>query len=198
MGSAADGGQCGGHYGEDFGRAVGDGEFYFYFCFSFPSSPLSMWVDGWWKGEVCSGLDRESGQGCCCCSSVGLACKAKLTVNLCLQPPITFQPPPPPGSGDNNGAAAAQNRPAAAPAQPDLITRYKLQDKLQASRDGSAGSGSSSGTEASAGAKGSGKGWSSNRDERQSLLQKRRDQMILEARRKMEAKIAAEKAAGGS
>lgn len=40
------------------------------------------------------------------------------------------------------------------------------------------------------------KAWSSNKNERQALLQKRRDQMILEARRKMEAKIAAEKAAG--
>lgn len=43
-----------------------------------------------------------------------------------------------------------------------------------------------------------GKGWSSNRDERQSALQRRRDEMILAARRKMEAKIAAEKAAQGS
>jgi coupling of ubiquitin conjugation to ER degradation protein 1 len=41
-----------------------------------------------------------------------------------------------------------------------------------------------------------GKAWSADRGERQTLLQKRRDQMILEARRKMEAKIAAEKAAG--
>ncbi len=42
------------------------------------------------------------------------------------------------------------------------------------------------------------KGWSSNKDERHALLQKRRDDMILAARRKMEAKIAAEKAAGGA
>jgi coupling of ubiquitin conjugation to ER degradation protein 1 len=42
--------------------------------------------------------------------------------------------------------------------------------------------------------KAAGKAWSTSREERQSLLQKRRDQMILEARRKMEAKIAAEKA----
>lgn len=39
------------------------------------------------------------------------------------------------------------------------------------------------------------KKWSTNKDERQSLLQKRRDEMILAARKKMEAKIAAEKAA---
>jgi coupling of ubiquitin conjugation to ER degradation protein 1 len=41
---------------------------------------------------------------------------------------------------------------------------------------------------------GKAKAWSSNRDERQALLQRRRDEMILAARRKMEAKIAAEKA----
>lgn len=42
-----------------------------------------------------------------------------------------------------------------------------------------------------------GKGWSSNRDERQASLQRRRDDMILAARRRMEAKIAEEKAAQG-
>lgn len=42
------------------------------------------------------------------------------------------------------------------------------------------------------------KGWSNSKDERQSLLQKRRDEMILAARRKMEAKIAAEKAASAT
>jgi coupling of ubiquitin conjugation to ER degradation protein 1 len=76
--------------------------------------------------------------------------------------------------------------------QPDLITRYNLQDKLSASNDDAEGS--SSGADAG----GKGKAWSQSRDERQSLLQKRRDQMILEARRKMEAKIAAEKATKGS
>ena len=45
---------------------------------------------------------------------------------------------------------------------------------------------------------GKGKAWSSNREERQSLLQRRRDQMILEARRKMEARIAAVKAAANA
>jgi coupling of ubiquitin conjugation to ER degradation protein 1 len=40
-----------------------------------------------------------------------------------------------------------------------------------------------------------GKGWSSNREERQMSLQQRREQMILAARRKMEAKLAAERAA---
>lgn len=80
--------------------------------------------------------------------------------------------------------------PVEKPSQPDLITRYNLQKKLA---EGPASDAESSSTESG---KGKTKAWSTNRDERQSLLQKRRDQMILEARRKMEAKIAAEKTAG--
>ncbi|KAK1988512.1 hypothetical protein LZ30DRAFT_698696 [Colletotrichum cereale] len=104
-------------------------------------------------------------------------------------PPITFQPPPPPGA---NNAAASSSAPAKAadkPTQPDLITRYKLQDKISAQQRQQAEA------EAAAEREKASRGWSSNRDERQSLLQKRRDEMILAARRKMEAKIAAEKAA---
>ena len=119
--------------------------------------------------------------------------------NEWIQPPVTFQPPPPPGSSNNNATPGTQTpRPADRPAQPDLITRYNLKDKISAPAIDSA---SSSGAETGGSGSGSGKqgkGWSTNRDERQSLLQKRRDQMILEARRKMEAKIAAEKAAQGS
>ncbi|KXH57675.1 CUE domain-containing protein [Colletotrichum salicis] len=103
-------------------------------------------------------------------------------------PPITFQPPPPPGA---NNAASSSSTPAKAPekpTQPDLITRYKLQDKISAQQRQAE-------ADAAAEKEKAAKGWSSNRDERQSLLQKRRDEMILAARRKMEAKIAAEKAA---
>ncbi|KAK1699891.1 hypothetical protein BDP55DRAFT_521114, partial [Colletotrichum godetiae] len=104
-------------------------------------------------------------------------------------PPITFQPPPPPGA---NNAASSSSTPAKSPekpTQPDLITRYKLQDKISAQqRQAEADAAAEKEKEKAA------KGWSSNRDERQSLLQKRRDEMILAARRKMEAKIAAEKA----
>ncbi|GKT48672.1 coupling of ubiquitin conjugation to ER degradation protein 1 [Colletotrichum spaethianum] len=103
--------------------------------------------------------------------------------------PITFQPPPPPGA---NNAAASSSAPAKAPekpTQPDLITRYKLQDKIAAQERQQAEA------DAAAEREKASRGWSSNRDERQSLLQKRRDEMILAARRKMEAKIAAEKAA---
>ncbi|KAI5921585.1 hypothetical protein F4810DRAFT_677755 [Camillea tinctor] len=104
-------------------------------------------------------------------------------------PPVTFQPPPPPPSPASS-AAAAQSAAAASkapskPAEPDLITRYNLQSKINSS------SSSSGIDEAAVGAKG--KAWSSNRDERQAALQRRRDDMILAARRKMEAKLAAEK-----
>jgi len=111
-------------------------------------------------------------------------------------PPVTFQPPPPPGaSATATGGATVTpvnaSKPAEKPEQPDLITRYNLKDKLASPQPAE---------EQEAVPKG--KAWSSNKEERQSLLQKRRDQMILEARRKMEAKIAAEKAAaeaaGGS
>ncbi|KAM7204493.1 hypothetical protein V8F20_003609 [Naviculisporaceae sp. PSN 640] len=112
-------------------------------------------------------------------------------------PPITFQPPPPPGQ---NQATTGQQRAATTtkqpekPAQPDLITRYNLKDKLEAATAETSGSDVSS---ASAGAKAK-SGWSSNREERQSTLQRRRDEMILQARKKMEAKIAAEKAAAAA
>ena len=87
--------------------------------------------------------------------------------------------------------AQTSSAPAEAkPAAPDLITRYHLQDKL-----------ATAAAESQETETGKAKGWSQNKEERQSLLQRRRDQMILEARRKMEAKIQAEKekaAAAGS
>lgn len=107
--------------------------------------------------------------------------------NLCVhladslpQPPVTFQPPPPPGQPLSSGSTTAATRQPEKPAQPDLITRYNLRDKLE--------------TSTSEEEDRKGKAWSSNRDERQAFLQKRRDEMILTARRKMEAKIASEKA----
>ncbi|KAK3990102.1 hypothetical protein QBC44DRAFT_326220 [Cladorrhinum sp. PSN332] len=106
-------------------------------------------------------------------------------------PPITFQPPPLPGQQQASSATNNNNNKGpSTPAQPDLITRYNLKDKLNApveeeKKKEEVGNGK--------------KAWSQNKEERQSLLQARRDQMILEARRKMEAKIKAEKekAAGG-
>ncbi|EKJ68519.1 hypothetical protein FPSE_11295 [Fusarium pseudograminearum CS3096] len=99
-------------------------------------------------------------------------------------PPVTFQPPPPPGQAATSGSAATAPRQPEKPAQPDLITRYNLKNKLD--------------TVSQEDQDAKGKGWSSNKDERQASLQRRRDEMILAARRKMEAKLAAEKAAQGS
>ncbi|KAI1450233.1 hypothetical protein F5Y02DRAFT_367985 [Annulohypoxylon stygium] len=98
-------------------------------------------------------------------------------------PPLTFQPPPPPASPTPSSNAQAQPPKAPPkPAEPDLITRYRLQDKVAANSEADSATKS--------------KPWSSSRDERQASLQRRRDEMILAARKKMEAKIAAEKAAG--
>ena len=101
-----------------------------------------------------------------------------------MQPPVTFQPPPPPGQSAS-AHSASSTRASEKPSQPDLITRYNLKDKIDSE------------PQASVDAKG--KGWSSNRDERQASLQRRRDDMILAARKKMQAKMAAEQttAAGG-
>lgn len=99
-------------------------------------------------------------------------------------PPITFQPAPPPGSNPSASTGAQQAKQAERPKQPDLITRYNLQNKVSAESEEEA-------------AQKKREGWSSNKDERQTLLKKRRDQMIIAARRNMEAKIAAEKAAAG-
>ncbi|GAW20166.1 hypothetical protein ANO14919_096630 [Xylariales sp. No.14919] len=108
-------------------------------------------------------------------------------------PPITFQPPPPPTSTTPSSTSQPAKTPFR-PTEPDLITRYRLQDKLDKSIGGSS---SDTGSEPAApGTKT--KAWSSNREERQVSLQRRRDEMILAARRKMEAKIASEKASAAS
>ncbi|PHH90472.1 hypothetical protein CDD83_3567 [Cordyceps sp. RAO-2017] len=96
-------------------------------------------------------------------------------------PPVTFQPPPAPAQPAPSASAASATRPAEKSSQPDLITRYNLKGKLDSPAADETG----------------GRGWSSNREERQSSLQRRRDEMILAARRKMEAKMAAEKAKEG-
>ncbi|KAM0458192.1 hypothetical protein ACHAPV_001568 [Trichoderma viride] len=103
-------------------------------------------------------------------------------------PPMTFQPPPLRTQSPPTGSSGPAAKQPEKPSQPDLITRYNLRDKVA----------DSAATEEEEGAQKDGKAWSSNREERQSALQRRRDEMILVARRKMEAKMAAEKAAQGS
>ncbi|KAL7627555.1 hypothetical protein AAE478_001748 [Parahypoxylon ruwenzoriense] len=100
-------------------------------------------------------------------------------------PPVTFQPPPPPASPrPSSTTQTPASKAPSKPAEPDLITRYRLQDKVATTSESEPASKS--------------KAWSSNRDERQAALQRRRDDMILAARRKMEAKMAAEKVVGST
>jgi coupling of ubiquitin conjugation to ER degradation protein 1 len=71
-------------------------------------------------------------------------------------------------------AAPARATPAAAkPSQPDLITRYNLSSKLAQ-------------VEPAAEEQPKAKAWSQDRNERQANLQRRREEMILAARRKLE------------
>lgn len=79
----------------------------------------------------------------------------------------------------------------------DLITRYNLQNRVKSSDKGKAREDSN--TSAVAGVDGEGKegsstgtgsgtqpsGWAATKDARQGILQRRRDEMILEARRRM-------------
>lgn len=89
---------------------------------------------------------------------------------------MPVQAPTPP-----NIAASSSS---AKPAQPDLISRYNLGARLNAKSEED-DLPSPSGKQA----------WSQNKAERQALMKRRREEMILAARKKMEAKIAAEAAA---
>ncbi|KAK2626308.1 hypothetical protein QTJ16_004570 [Diplocarpon rosae] len=100
-------------------------------------------------------------------------------------PPQSFQPPLP-VSASSAISTSAQSKPS----QPDLITRYNLQAKL--AEEASKAEGSPAEEVASTGKQKPGQAWSANKGERQALLQRRREEMILAARKKMEASIAAE------
>ncbi|KAF2684630.1 hypothetical protein K458DRAFT_302731 [Lentithecium fluviatile CBS 122367] len=86
-------------------------------------------------------------------------------------PPVSFQPPTP-----RAATPARTATPPVKPAQPDLITRYNLASKLGKPADPAPEEQPKP------------KAWSQDRNERQSNLQKRREEMILAARRKMEEK----------
>lgn len=95
-----------------------------------------------------------------------------LLADSSAQPPASFNPPPPQAS-----PAARPAAPAAKPSQPDLITRYNLTWKLNNPEESTA--------ETSPQKQ---KTWSQDRMERQANLKRRREEMILAARRKLEAK----------
>jgi len=81
------------------------------------------------------------------------------------------------------------------PLQPDLITRYNLKAKIAEEATRRQGSESTE-EDVTLGKQKQGQAWSANKAERQALLQRRREEMILAARRKMEAKVAAESGPG--
>ncbi|KAI9812844.1 MAG: hypothetical protein M1832_006465 [Thelocarpon impressellum] len=103
-------------------------------------------------------------------------------------PPQSFQPPPPPeGSGTSATAAPQpQQQQAQKPTHPDLITRYGLTSKVSSEEMPATSSSTSTP-----------KSWSQSKTERQQLLQRRREQMILDARRKLEEKERGKEATGG-
>lgn len=89
-----------------------------------------------------------------------------------VQPPPSFQPQI---AIPSTNTTTTQATPAAATKVDgqDLISRYNLGSKIAGEHN------AESSTTASPSS------WSQNKDERQRLLQKRRDEMILAARRKM-------------
>lgn len=87
-------------------------------------------------------------------------------------PPPSYQPPMPAQPAASQGPSNRNSAPA--PSKPDLITRYKLASKIQ---DDAAATPAEETLKKSA--------WSQNKAERQQNLQRRREEMILAARRKM-------------
>lgn len=140
-----------------------------------------------------------------------------LVANLCLfcQAPPSFQPilpsTPDPNTTRPSGVASLL-RGTPKKEEIDLITRYNLQSRVKTSDKGkgkevdpTVSGGETIGEEKrdtpSANASGNATGaagWAATKDGRQSILQKRRDEMILEARRKMMERDAARGETSGS
>ncbi|KIW19861.1 hypothetical protein PV08_00436 [Exophiala spinifera] len=94
-----------------------------------------------------------------------------------LEPaPPSFQPPISLTTSPANATSASIN-PQLKSLPPDLITRYNLQAKINSK-------GKEKEEEAPA------PGWASSKEARQKMLQRRRDEMILEARRKLQEREA--------
>lgn len=89
------------------------------------------------------------------------------------QAPPSFQPVIPVSTNAASTAAIASVIPKAA--EPDLITRYNLQSRI-----------SSKGKEKEEPSPPT--GWAPSKEKRQEILQRRRNEMILAARRKMQEK----------
>ncbi|KAL8710574.1 MAG: hypothetical protein Q9220_004798 [cf. Caloplaca sp. 1 TL-2023] len=102
------------------------------------------------------------------------------------RPPPSFQPLLPPPTP--NSSRSTSNPPSAPTKSlhPDLITRYNLASRVstQSPQSSAPVEVSEKGTEK--GTQGGQGGWSQNKAERQALLKKRREDMVLLARRRME------------
>ncbi|KAI9678445.1 MAG: hypothetical protein M1829_002043 [Trizodia sp. TS-e1964] len=93
-------------------------------------------------------------------------------------PPRSFQPL---NLARPQASPATSSAPSSASSHPDLITRYRLEGKVAA--------GAGSAAEPVENGRRPKLPWAASKDERQKLLQRRREEMILEARRKMQAKL---------
>ncbi|TVY49465.1 Coupling of ubiquitin conjugation to ER degradation protein [Lachnellula occidentalis] len=104
-------------------------------------------------------------------------------------PPQSFQPPLPTTTSSTSSTTISK---PARPLQPDLITRYNLASKINIPAAAEAAEAETEEKKPQM----QNSSWSANKGERQALLQRRREEMILAARRKMEAKVAAEASLG--
>ncbi|PNS18706.1 hypothetical protein CAC42_5245 [Sphaceloma murrayae] len=95
------------------------------------------------------------------------------------QPPPSFQPQLP---ASTTPAASSTRQPTVKAPLPDLISKYNLSSKVKAS-DGEQSTAEQVGKDAK-----NQPGWSQNKVERSELFRRRREEMILAARRKLEAK----------
>ncbi len=102
-----------------------------------------------------------------------IACLMLFFSSDCVQAPPSFQPVIPISTTAVSTAAIPSAIPKAA--EPDLITRYNLQSRI-----------SPKGKEKEEPTPET--GWAANKDKRQEMLQRRRDEMILAARRRMQEK----------
>jgi coupling of ubiquitin conjugation to ER degradation protein 1 len=100
---------------------------------------------------------------------------------LTIQPPPSYQPEIPTPSTPAT-AANSSSRITPKPQAQDLISRYNLASKID-SEVGQSNGGTDTGTNTILRQESA---WSQNRSERQRLLQNRRDDMIIAARKKMQ------------
>ncbi|KAM5448692.1 hypothetical protein MaudCBS49596_005198 [Microsporum audouinii] len=125
------------------------------------------------RRELMWDLQRNGG-------SVAATTERILTGRGLETPPPTFQPQIPAASTPMETTSSTQQ--AVKPAMTNLISRYNLQSKIDNESAEALGAGAVSGDSTILRQESA---WSRDKEERQRLMQKRRDDMILSARRKM-------------